>query len=58
MGPFYLKKTKMATISGIPGSVAILKIVYYILGAVHYSRLPIFILIRLPPFFGNSFFVK
>jgi hypothetical protein len=26
MGPFYLKKTKMASISGISGSAAILKI--------------------------------
>jgi hypothetical protein len=40
MGPFYLKKTKMASISGISGSVAIL----FELGVVDYSGLPIFIL--------------
>jgi hypothetical protein len=38
-----IQKTKMALISGISGSAAILNILFE-LGAVYYSRLPIFIL--------------
>jgi hypothetical protein len=46
MGPFHLKKTKMALSSGVSGSVAILKFIFFELGAVDYGRLPIFLLIR------------
>jgi hypothetical protein len=41
----YLKKIKMASISGISVSVAILKIcISFELGVVDYSQLPIFVL--------------